>query len=126
MMKQPESKLSLIDEVIKLPTQKIGQLWGSPLLLDLDNELYFECVGDESLTLEIRDKNGKPVRSGIKLSCIAGQICGTYKEVDLVFRLVEGEPCDKSSEPDKWLDFDQDHDDSGAPGNGGSTGTGRR
>ena len=126
MMKQSEPKLGLIDEVVDLPAQKIGRLWGSPLLIDLDNALYFQRGDGESLFLEIRDKNGKAVHSKIKLSCIAGQICGTHDEVDLVFRLVEGAPNEKDGTVEKWLDFDQDHDDSGAPGNGGSTGTGRR
>ena len=126
MMKQTEPKLGLIDEVLELPTQKVSRLWGSPLLVDLDNELYFERTGNESLTLEVRDKHGKIQHNEIKLRCIAGQICGTHEQVDLVFRLVEGEPNEKSGETEKWLDFDQDHDDSGAPGNGGGTGTGRR
>ena len=125
MMKQIEPDLGLIDEVLKLPTQTIGQLWGSPLLIDLDNQLYFKHTTDGTLLLEVKNKHKETIHSEIELRCIAGQICGTHKEVDLVFRLVEGKPDEKSGKPYKWLDFDQDHDDSGAPGNGGSTGTGR-
>ena len=126
MMKETTSKSSLIDEVLDLETPKVSRLWGSPLLVDLDNELYFTRAGDDSLTLDVRNKDGKVEHAGIKLSLIAGQICGTHNEVDLVFRVVAGEPNEKTGETEKWLDFDQDHDDSGAPGNGGGTGTGRR
>lgn len=125
MLNPPEPNYALIDEVVGLPPQRVQQLWGSPLIIDLDNTLYFERYGEKSVMLDVRDGDGNQLHEGgIELVCIAEQLCATHNEVDLVFRLVEGAVDEKSQETIKWLVFDQDHDDNGAPGNGGGTGTG--
>lgn len=125
MLNPPKPNYGLIDEVLSLSPQRVMQLWGSPLIIDLDDQLYFEPYGDGSVLLDVHDSEGnKRYDEKIQLDCIAGQLCTTLDEVDLVFRLVEGTADEKSQQAAKWLVFDQDHDDNGAPGNGGGTGTG--
>ena len=111
MIEPPEIDLSKIDAFTEKPYRTVEQLWGEPLLIGLDNKLHFEKLGADKVRLTIHDPD-KGASHGITMHYTAEQLCATHNEIDLVFRLEEG----------GVLAFDQDHEDNGAPSNGGSTG----
>ena len=114
MIEAPKADYSKIQRFTEKPYRDVSQLWGAPLLIGLNDELHFEEVKRGAVKLTIRDSGGNGAHE-INMDYIAEQLCATENEIDIVFRFKEnGE-----------LAFDQDHEDNGAPSNGGSTGMGR-
>lgn len=114
MIESPKTDYSQVRRFTEQPYRDVLQLWGAPLLVGLNNELHFEELKRGVVRLTVRDADGK-VAHEIDMDYTAEQLCATKNEIDIVFRFKQnGE-----------LAFDQDHEDNGAPSNGGSTGTGR-
>jgi len=113
MIEAPKADYRQVRRFTEEPYRDILKLWGEPLLVGLNDELHFEEIKPGAVKLTIR-KAGE-VTHEIDMDYTAEQLCATKNEIDIVFRFKEnGE-----------LAFDQDHEDNGAPSNGGSTSIGR-
>jgi len=113
MIEAPIVDLSELKRFTEKPYWVVEKLWGEPLLIGLDYQLHFEEITPGAVKLTVRDAERHVVHE-IGMDYTAEQLCATHDEIDLVVRF---------NENDK-LAFDQDHEDNGAPSNGGSTGTG--
>ena len=96
------------------PDRQVRQIWGAPLILGVDDKLHFKESGSRTVKLTVTSPENEFVHE-IDLKYTAEQLCTTYGEIDLVFRINDNNE----------LLFDQDHEDNGAPSNGGGTDTGQ-
>ncbi|MCH9693191.1 MAG: hypothetical protein K0U72_01670 [Gammaproteobacteria bacterium] len=113
MIEAPEIDLSQLKRFTEKPFWVVEQIWGAPLLVGLNYQLHFEEVTPGAVKLTVRDAERDIVHE-ISMDYTAELLCATHNEIDLIFRFDENDK----------LAFDQDHEDNGAPSNGGSTGTG--
>ena len=115
MITPQEPETDLIDKFTEPSFWLVDKMWGAPLLIKLSNKLHFEKTSARRVELTIVDKSDTIIHT-VPMEYKAEQLCATHDEIDLVFRFNGND----------HLMFDQDHEDNGAPGNGGATTTGNR
>lgn len=113
MITPPKPDDGQIDRFTEKPYWEVGQIWGATLILGLGDKLNFERIGPNTVKLTVTNSVNKFLKE-IDLAYTAEQLCTTHDEIDLVFQMNH----------ENELIFDQDHEDNGAPSNGGTIGTG--